>query len=156
MKYKNVVIVGDFICDYAQRYGDIVLSTTGSKLQTSLLSFDYTVVNNEPTRVMRDTSTLIDLVIASRAGLIRNTRNLELGISDHMLVYACVQTRVRRPPPKIVKGRTFKKFNQCEFIRDLEDAPGLCVLRLMIPMTVTGRDLTSLMTSATDTQLTRK
>ncbi|KAL9954935.1 hypothetical protein ACROYT_G042525 [Oculina patagonica] len=123
MKYKNVVIVGDFNCDYAQRNGDIVLSTTGSKLQTSLLQFDYTVVNNEPTRVTRDTSTLIDLVIASRAGLISNTRNLELGISDHMLVYACVQTRVRRPPPKIVKGRTFKNFNRCEFIRDLEDAP---------------------------------
>ncbi|KAL9952413.1 hypothetical protein ACROYT_G039663 [Oculina patagonica] len=53
MKYKNVVIVGDFNCDYAQRNGDIVLSTTGN------------------------------LVIASRAGLIRTTY-LELGISDHM------------------------------------------------------------------------
>ena len=102
--------MGDFNCDCAQRYGDLVTSTTVKKLQTSLLQFNYMVVNNEPTRVTQDTSTLIDLVIASRTGLIRNTRNLELG-------------RVRRPPPRIVRGRTFKTFNQRDFISDLEEAP---------------------------------
>ena len=116
LKYKNVVIVGDFNCDYARRYGDLVTSTTGRKLQTSLLQFDYTVVNE-------DTSTLIYLVIANRTEVIRNTRNLELGISDHTLLYASVQTRVRRPPTRIVKGRTFKSFNQRDFARYLEEAP---------------------------------
>jgi len=123
LEHKNVVIVGDFNCDYAQQYGDLVTSTTGKKLQTSLLQFDYTMVNNEPTRVTQDSSTLIDLVIASKTGLISSTRNLELGISDHMLVFASVQTRVRKSPPRIVRGRTFKMFNQRNFISDLEEAP---------------------------------
>lgn len=49
--YKNVVIAGDLNYDFAQRYGDLVTSTTERKLQTSLLQFDYTVVDNEPTSV---------------------------------------------------------------------------------------------------------
>lgn len=115
--------MGDYNCDYAGQHGDLVASTTGRKIQTSLLQFDYTVVNEEKTRVTQDTSTHTDLVTTCRTELIRNTCNLDLGISDHMVVYASAQTRGRRPPPRIVKGRTFKPFNQRDFIRDLEEAP---------------------------------
>lgn len=123
MKYKNVIIVGDFNCDFSKRQGDNILSVMGQRLQKTLLQFSYTVMNKEPTRVTGDSSTLIDLVIASKETLIRNTRTLELGISDHRLIYGCLCTRIKRPPPKIVKGRTFKNFNRFEFIRDVENAP---------------------------------
>ena len=95
----------------------------GQRLQKTLLQFSYTVMNKEPTRATGDLSTLIDLVIASKETLIRNTRTLELGISDHRLIYGCLCTKIKRPPPKIVKGRTFKNFNRFEFIRDVENAP---------------------------------
>lgn len=48
------------------------------------------MVNNELIRVMRDIFIFIDFVIVSRVGFIRNIRNLELGISDYMLVYVCI------------------------------------------------------------------
>ncbi|XP_078371386.1 uncharacterized protein LOC144655040 [Oculina patagonica] len=79
-------------------------------------------MNKEPTRVTGDSSTLIDLVIASRVDMIKNTRSQELGISEHKLIYGCLQSKFRRLPPKIVHGRTFKRFNKSEFIRDVEDA----------------------------------
>ena len=123
MKYKNVIIVGDFNCDFSKRQGDNILSVMGQRLQKTLLQFSYTVTNKEPTRVTGDSSTLIDLVIASKETLIRNTRTLELGISVHRLIYGCLCTKIKRPPPKIVKGRTFKNFNRFEFIRDVENAP---------------------------------
>ena len=84
----------------------------GRKLQKFLLQFNYNVINNEPTRVTKSSSTLIDLVIASRVELIKKTLPLELGISDHKLMCGCLQTKVRRPPPKLVQGRTFKRCNQ--------------------------------------------
>ena len=118
-----MLIVGDFNCDYAQRVGNIVPSTFGSKLQSSLLQFNYSVINDQPTRVTGDSSTLIDLVIASKCGLVKNTKTLELGISDHMLVHACMRTKVRRDPPKIVKARSFKRFNREMFMKDIESAP---------------------------------
>ena len=52
----------------------------GRKLQKFLLKFNYTVMNNEPTRVTKRSSTLIDLVIASRVELIKKTLPLELDI----------------------------------------------------------------------------
>lgn len=58
--------------------------------------------------------------------MIKKTIKLELGISDHKLIYGCLQTKLRRPPPppaKFVKGRTLKRFNQLTFIRDMEIAP---------------------------------
>ena len=52
----------------------------GRKLQKFLLKFNYTVMNNEPTRVTKSSSTLINLVIASRVALIKKTLPLELDI----------------------------------------------------------------------------
>ena len=101
--------------------GDLIFSVLGRKLQKSLLQFDYPVMNNEPTRVTEDSSTLIGLVIASRVKLIKKTLTLELGISGHKLIYGCLQTKIRRlppPPPKLLKVAPSEGFlNQLEFIR---------------------------------------
>ena len=123
LRFTNVLIVGDLNCDYSQKVGNIVPSTFGNRLQTSLLQFNYSVVNDQPTRVTSDSSTLIDLVIASKCDMIKNTKTLELGISDHMLVHACLCTKVRRAPAKIVKTRSFKHFDRKMFKRDIETAP---------------------------------
>ena len=85
--------------DFSKHQGDIIFSVLGGKLQKSLLQFSYPVMNNEPTRVTEDSSTLIGLVIASKVELIKKTIKLELGISDHKLIYGCLQTKLRRPPP---------------------------------------------------------
>ena len=103
---RNVVIVGDLNCDCTRSTDRSITSISGQKLQNLLLQFDYMVINDKPTRVIKDTSTLIDLVISSNRNLIKNTRTVELGISDHMLVHASVQTKIKRPPPKIIKARS--------------------------------------------------
>ena len=71
----------------------------------------------------QDTSTLIDLVISSNRNLMKNTRTVELGISDHMFVHASVQTKIKRPPPKIIKARSYKNFDQTKFSKDIAEAP---------------------------------
>ena len=66
-----------------------ISSTSGQKLQDLLSQFDYMVINDKPTRVTSDTSTLIDLVICSKRNLIKNTRTIELGISQRVLFAGC-------------------------------------------------------------------
>ena len=44
--------------DFSEHQGDIIFSVLGGKLQKSLLQFSYPVMNNEPTRVTEDSSTL--------------------------------------------------------------------------------------------------
>ena len=115
-------MVGDFNCDFAQR-GVIINSPTGNKLQHLLLQVCLCVANDQPTRVTGSSSTLIDLIITNKGKLIKNSKTLDLGISDHKLVYAEVQTKIRRPPPKIVKARSFKHFDTAKFQNDIETAP---------------------------------
>ena len=76
---------------------------TGRKLQNILKQLNFTVANHQPTRVTDNTSTLIDLVITSKPELIKSTRTLELGISDHMLVHASVRTKVKHPSPRVIR-----------------------------------------------------
>ena len=54
-------------------------------------------MNDQPTRVTATSSTLIDHIISSKPEMIKETKCLELGISDHMLVYVSLTTKVKRP-----------------------------------------------------------
>ena len=118
-----MVIVGDLNCDSARSTDGSITLISGQKLQNLLLQFDYMVINDKPTRVTKDTSTFIDQVISSNRNLIKNTRTVELGISDHMLVHASVQTKIKRPPPKIIKARSYENFDQAKFSKDIAEAP---------------------------------
>ena len=73
IKHRNVVIIGDLNCDCTCLTDGSISSTSGQKLQDLLSHFDYTVINDKPTRVTRvtsDTSSLIDLVIISKRKVI--------------------------------------------------------------------------------------
>ena len=41
----------------------------------------------------------------------------------HRLVYASISVKVKRPPPKIVRARTYKEFNKDNFYKDFQNAP---------------------------------
>ena len=82
------------------------------KLQDILRQYDLNVLNSEPTRVTELASTVIYLIISSKDIKVKETRRLELGISDHILIQGTVQMRIKRPPSKIVRGRSFKYFNE--------------------------------------------
>ena len=53
---------------------------------------------------------------------IKCTKTFELGILDHLLVYASVKNKVKRPPPKVVIARSYKRFDNEAFRKDVEEA----------------------------------
>lgn len=125
LRHRNVVLVGDFNSDYFRSYKGVT-SYAGRRLQDILQQFSYSVMNDrsQPTRVTSETKTLIDLVITSKPEIIKGTiKTTELGISDHKLVLATIWSKIKRPPPKIVRARTFKRFDQATFVKDIESAP---------------------------------
>jgi hypothetical protein len=122
-KFKNVLIVGDLNADISRSVNNDVSSIPGKKLLRTLEHFNYSIMNDQPTRVTTSSSTLIDHVISSKPETIKETKTLELGISDHMLVYVSLKTKLRRPPPKIINARSYSKFDLNEFRKDVEKAP---------------------------------
>ena len=74
MKYKNIMIVGDLNCDFARSDEGVIYSSMGKKLQDILLQFEPQVLNNEPTRVTDQSSTLIDLILSSKDIKVKETK----------------------------------------------------------------------------------
>ena len=91
-KFKNVLIVGDLNADISRSVNNDVSSIPGKKLLRTLEHFNYSIMNDQPTRVTTSSSTLIDHVISSKPETIKETKTLEVGISNHMLVYVSLKT----------------------------------------------------------------
>ena len=117
------MIVGDLNYDFTRSVESVIQSNLGEKLQDILHQYDLRVLNSEPTRVTNQSSILIDLMISSKDIHIEETRTLELGISDHMLIHGTIQMQMKRAPPRIVRGRSFKHFNENNFRHYLVHAP---------------------------------
>ena len=122
-KFRNVLIIGDLNAYITRSKNGEIVSIQGKKLLRTLQHFNYSVMNDQPTRVTATSSTLIDHIISSTPEMIEETKCLELGISDHMLVYVSLATKVKRPSPKIINARTYSKFNSEHFRKDIEEAP---------------------------------
>ena len=75
---------------------------------------------DEPTRVTESTETLIDHVITNSTQNLTHHGVLATTISDHYLVYAVRKFDCRRGPPRLIEIRSFKNFNENEFIQDIK------------------------------------
>ena len=135
-KFNRILIVGNLNSDFIRDGIGVIHSRCGKKLQDILRQYDLKVQNSEPTRIMGQSSTLIDLIISSNDIKINDTRRLELGISDHMLIQGTIQMRIKRPPPRIIRGRSFKRF--CISDRICQPLLGLFVKYLLIWITATA------------------
>ena len=111
-KNSEVFILGDFNVDVSKRnnLSSLIGEICKSKVLTQHVS--------SPTRVTEHSSTTIDLVL-SNSKHAKDCEVVNLGISDHSLVY------IRRERTKIdrrgrkVKIRSLKKFNDQAFLEDL-------------------------------------
>lgn len=115
---KDLVITGDFNCDLLSINKD-----THTKKLTDLLDINQLQQHIQiPTRTTLNTKTLIDLMITK----VEDTKTIDsgvidLGISDHNLVYICRKVSIPKQPPKIVETRQFKNFNTAAFQHDLQE-----------------------------------
>ena len=113
---KQLIITGDLNCNLLEQ----VRSTYTAKL---LEIFDLYLLKQHiqsPTRVTARSQSLIDVIITSiDDNKIIDSGVLELGISDHHLVYICRKVSLPKESPKIIFSRQFKNFNVNQFKEDL-------------------------------------
>jgi exonuclease III len=77
---------------------------------------------DKPTRSTSHSSTLIDHIYTT-TNKVTDSGVLDLGISDHDLVYCIHKGYVPRPPPKVINTRQWKQFNADAFLLELELFP---------------------------------
>jgi len=111
LKTPNIVLLGDFNCDFKLWNGYSGLSTNAEKIRSIFEMFNVQNVVIENTRVTPTSSSFLDLIVTTRKDLINISAAFPLGISDHNLVYATMRLKNNRPPLESVKTRNFKNFN---------------------------------------------
>ena len=113
---KDIVITGDLNCNLIEQGR----SQATPKLQDIMDIFQLRQHIQTPTRTNVKTSTLIDVILTRiDDGKITNAGVIDLGISDHSLVYVCRKVSIPKEPPKIVYTRQFKNYQINNFKQDL-------------------------------------
>ena len=120
-----ISLLGDFNCDLQgieSKIGSQIQPKT-RRLLTLFQLFGLKNIVNMPTRITPGSSMLIDLIVTKKPDLINRKGALPLGISDHCLIYATLNLKHRRPPPKAINVRNYKQFQVEQFRADITAAP---------------------------------
>nr|CAH7767833.1 unnamed protein product [Callosobruchus chinensis] len=118
-QYDNIILLGDVNID--------MLDPT-NVLSNCLDFYGFRQVIDEPTRITRFSSTLIDAIFVSNIDIVEKsgTLNADL-ISDHKLVFCELAMRVSRVKEKFVTYRDLKNMDIVKFKEDLKHAGLECI-----------------------------
>nr|CAI5854689.1 unnamed protein product [Callosobruchus analis] len=105
--YNNIICMGDFNIDFANKG-----SPSMQFLSDILNDFQLSQVINNDTRVTNSTRSLIDIVMVSNNVKIPKSGTVNLStISDHYLVYFCVECLPLLHKPKYIQFRDLKNLD---------------------------------------------
>ena len=83
--------------------------------------FGLTNLIKEPTCFKSQNSTRLDLILTNRPRNFMKSQNFETGLSDcHKLVCSILRASSKKLPPKIIKYRDQRHFDQEKFLDDLD------------------------------------
>lgn len=104
----------------------------------------WVVTSNKPTRIWRKSdgtqiSTCIDHIFTNAAELCSKAVSVPVGCSDHNLVAIVRKTKVPKPGPKVIFERSYKMFNQDNFIEDVKNVRWSNVLSEKDPEKALGK-----------------
>ena len=94
-------------------------SENGKHLRRILRSCGFKNIINSPTRITANSKSLIDLVITSQPSKIQISGSINLGISDHHLIFTVFKVARCNPKPKVISTRNYKSLDikqlRCDF-----------------------------------------
>ena len=110
--------------------GDLNIDTSQKQTRVNNPIYDLCNILNmenlihDPTRITSSSSTTIDHIITSMSHNHKASGVVEIAISDHYLVYTVLNFYKKFNLPKIVTIRSFKSFDICLFLTDLQTVLG--------------------------------
>ena len=112
---KESIILGDINCDLLDNNPTSLISEL--KFITNLYQYEQLI--KEPTRITKDTSTLIDHFYTTNSNLITSSGVTAMTISDHYLIYGIRKFKTFKQAPKFIEYRDFKHFHEQNFLWNL-------------------------------------
>ena len=107
--YEDYIIAGDFN-----------LEPDNETLTNFFETHDLSNLIKEKTCWKKKTGTCIDLILTNRKQSFQFSKTIETGLSDHhMLIYTMFKAKFIKLPPKIIRYRQYKNFDQTKFLNEL-------------------------------------
>lgn len=117
MEDKEIIALGDFNCDTSSPKP---VNHT-KKLLSLIENYQFVQLIKEPTRITESTSTIIDLILTNREQKIVQRGVIQIGISDHNLIYTVRKITIQKSGAhKYCTSRSFKHFDLNMFLGDLK------------------------------------
>lgn len=115
----NIICLGDLNCDI----NNPLDNDNKRRCQLDICDiYDLDSLNNSPTRTSQRSSCL-DVVLTNVPGYFRESGILEVGLSDHCLVYTVLNKKLPQPKAEIIWVPSFKNFDEGSFCSDLSFVP---------------------------------
>ncbi len=115
---KESIILGDANYDFLPPS----LSTQAIELKFITGLYQYEQLISEPTRVTKDTQTIIQHFYTTNPDNIIPKGVSTICISDHYLMYGITKFKVSKENAKIIKYCDYKHFNKQMFLQDLQNS----------------------------------
>ena len=65
----------------------------------------------------------LDVILSNVPSIALKSGTVDIGLSDHMLIYTIFNKKLLKPKARLTKRRCFKNFNEEEFNKDLQLVP---------------------------------
>ena len=113
---RNIYIIGDL---------NVNFNLNPNNLSNICDIYDLKQVIKGPTCFKSlENPTLLDIILTNSPNTIKKTINVALGISDfHNYISAATRMSCPSNEPKLIQYRSFKKFNENDYLNDLQVAP---------------------------------
>ena len=111
---ENIILLGDLNYDYK-----LDQNLCNNPVYYIECLFDLTQMITSPTRVTKDSSTTIDVILTSSPNIHSKSGIIPVTLSDHYLVMTEIKATKLAQKHKTIKYRDFKEFNNEHFINDL-------------------------------------
>lgn len=113
---KEMIIFGDFNNDY--KVNDSLID---NPLYVIECLFALTQIVTKPTRTTSTSSKCLDLIFTTIPERHVLCDVAKIALSDHYLIYTCLDFKIDEPQHKLVKYRDYKKFNESLFLADIRN-----------------------------------
>ena len=109
---KEILLFGDFNCCFMSAHRN---NSECKQLKTLFESLNFKQFINSPTRISRDSKSLIDLIAVNYPQNICDSGVVSANLSDHEPVYCVRKINWRKAPAQFKTFRNYANYNPCDF-----------------------------------------
>lgn len=118
LQSDNIICLGDLNCD-----GNPLDNYNKGRCLLDVCDIYDLDLLNSPRRISSLRSSCLDVILANVPGYFREPGTLEVGLSDHCLVYTIFNKKLSQPKAEIIRVRSFKNFDEGSFCSNLGLVP---------------------------------